>query len=234
MTLHRDDLENMVKIGIVSDTFRAESAIELLKVSGTRAAQINDGREGYGPLFGAIQTSLNTDALLALSRIFDKPSEQYPTRCLRGALAFLAKRSTELPSIREPYQLEIVLRAMNAPEQLISTVRERPADFAKLFAAFVEDFLRSPSTLETLKKLKILRDKRLAHNEQTSNIEGPIWPALISLPELAKQVVGVLGWAYFSTGYAVNGKYLLSEDALRPSRALTRLLDAVFGAEVPP
>ena len=233
MTLQRYDLENMVKDGLVSDIFRAERAIELLKVSGSRAAQINGRREGFAPLFDAIQASLNTEALLALSRIFDKPSKQYPTRCLCGVLAFLAKRSTELPSVREPHQLKISLRAMNASDQLISTVNEQPANFATMFAAFVDEILRSTSNIQTLEKLKILRDKRLAHNEQTSEFDGPLWSELILLLELAKQVVGVLGWAYFSVAYMPNGKYLLTDDALRPSRALTRLLDQVYGAEAP-
>ena len=232
MTILRSDLEGMVKEGVVSDIFRAERAISLVKFSGLRAAQINNGSGGFGLLFGAIQISLNTEALLALARIYDKPSHTYPTRCLRGVLSFLATRGSELPSIREPYQLEICLRAMYAPPELVLTVRQQPADFAPKFAAFVEEILGRSKMVEALQKLKTLRDKRLAHNdnEQVAAAEGPTWVALSELLELAKHAVGVLGWAYFSTAYTVNGEYILTEDALRPAIGLNRLLDQLYGS----
>ena len=47
MTILRADLENMVKEGVVSDIFRAERAISLVKVPGLRAAQINKGSGGF-------------------------------------------------------------------------------------------------------------------------------------------------------------------------------------------
>ena len=230
MTILRADLENMVKEGVVSDIFRAERAISLVKVPGLRAAQINSGSGGFGLLFGTIQVSLNTEALLALARIFDKPSKRNPTRCLRGVLSFLATRGSELPSIKEPHQLEISLRAMNAPPEIVLTVRQQPADFAPKFAAFVEEILGRSKMDEALQKLRTLRDKRLAHNEQVAVVEGPIWAALSELLELAKHAVGVLGWAYFSTAYTVNGEYILTEDVLRPAIALNRLLDQLYGS----
>jgi hypothetical protein len=70
--------------------------------------------------------------------------------------------------------------------------------------------------------------KSLAHNEHVAAIDAPTWNALIDLLDLAKRVVGILGWAYFSTAYTIDGEYLMSEDAQRASYALDRLLNILY------
>jgi hypothetical protein len=228
MPISREDLEAVVRDGLVSDIFRAERAIAILKVSGTRSDEINRGHGNYGELFGALQNALTTEAILALARIYDMPDRRFATRCLTGVLDFLNAQQDELPAIREPHQLELSLRAMQAPQQLLTVARERPNDFAPTFGTFARALMAVPERTAALEGLKRLRDKALAHNEHVAPFEGPSWNALIELTELAKQIVGVLGWAYFSTAYTPDGKYLLTEDARRPSRALDRLLNSLL------
>jgi len=226
--ISRQALEAIIRDGLASDIFRAERAIALLQVSGARADQINSGQGNFGELFGVVQEALTTEATLALARLYDKPSTRYPTRCLIGVLDFTISHNQELPEIREPYQLKLALSAMNAPEALLNVVDAGGAEFGLAFGKFGDELLSSPERNENIARLKALRDKSLAHNEHVSSIDALTWNALINLLDLAKQVVGILGWAYFNTAYTINGDYIMSADAKRASRALGRLLDVLY------
>lgn len=228
MLISRQDLEAIIQDGLASDIFRAERAIALLQVSGTRADEINSGNGNFGELFGAFQAALTTEATLAIARLYDRPSQRHPTRCLAGVLDFLAEHNDELPKIREPHQLGLSLLTMNPPTELLEIVNDGSAAFGTAFATFGRELLSIPERRENIDRLKILRDKSLAHNEHVATIDAPTWNALIDLIELAKQVVGIFGWAYFSTAYTINGEYIMSEDARRASRALARLLDRLY------
>lgn len=80
------------------------------------------------------------------------------------------------------------------------------------------------NTFECREKLKTIRDKKLAHNESVSGFDSPTWSELMELVELAKTFLGIIGWAYLNIAYKIDENYNLTDDAKRPSIALTRLL----------
>jgi len=82
--------------------------------------------------------------------------------------------------------------------------------------------LESAEVLAALDKLKILRDKGIAHNE-VAHFVGPTWDSLKTLIFHAQNFVGVVGWAFYNTVYVHEGEYFLSSDAQRPSKAMARL-----------
>jgi hypothetical protein len=228
MTIPRGELEAVVRDGLVSDIFRLERAESILGVIDPRASEINLGAGHFGNLFGALQTALTTEAIMSIARIFDVPSKRYPTRCILGILEYLREHEADLPSIREPYQLKLTLQSMQAPELLEHCAEETPGQFAVKFSDYIETLLNDSSRQESLTKLRDLRDKGLAHNEHVTKINGPTWIAIADFTAIAKQVVGVLGWAYFSTAYMINGEYILTNDAKSASRSLNRMLDHLY------
>jgi hypothetical protein len=114
---------------------------------------------------------------------------------------------------------------MHAPDKIINAVSTKnSSDFAKSFSTYIESILNEADRLDALKKLKLFRDKTIAHNEKKDfDIVGPTWDSLKDLIEIAKNVVGVLGWAYFSTAYVINGEYILTSDAFQTSYELKKL-----------
>ncbi|MGA3286137.1 MAG: hypothetical protein ABSD46_01780 [Bacteroidota bacterium] len=229
MSINRESIEDMVKKGLVEDIFKMECAFELGKKIGERSGDLNRNVNGYfGELFATIQSALRIESILAAARVYDTPSKKYPTRCLRGVLNYLIENKDDLPKIREPYQLQIHLEHMSAPRELVNTIKNQPTEFASQFSFFVQSLLETPFRIDTLEKLKLVRDKAIAHNEQVEEIVGPTWESLQDLINIAKDVVGTLGWAYFSTGYVINGDYILSDDARRSSVALNKLLNLIY------
>ncbi len=228
--LSRDKLEDIIKKGLVNDIFKMEQSYELMKTIGDNSKQFNGGAlSELKTLFVTIQNSLQTEVILAAAKIYDKPSRKYQTRCLRGALQYLSDNALELPSIKESIQLAKYLRFMKAPEYLIKDALNQSTNFAQNFSNYiVNNLLKEPKRKVALKKLKTFRNKVIAHNEKVNTkieIGGPTWRELKDLINISKNVVGVLGWSYFSTAYVIDGRYILSDDTLRPISALKRVFE---------
>ncbi len=229
MSITRDQLEDLIKKGLVSDIFEMERSYSLLKTIGTNASNINaPGAGNFGNLFGALQIALQTDAILAAARLYDLPSKKYPTRCIRGLLDFIEKECNSLPPIKEKYNLEKELNRIGMDPKTISLVTTDESAFALGLVKHFRVILDSSQVISTITKLKNLRDKAVAHNEQAAQIQGPTWQGLNKLIQHAKDLVGVLGWAYLNTVYVHDGEYILTSDAQRPSIAMGRLLKKII------
>jgi hypothetical protein len=230
MALSRESIENIVKNGLVPDIFTMDQSYELFMAIARRAEEINcRPNENYNELFSVIQRSFMTEILLAVSRVYDRPSNKYPTRCLAGLINYLAIAKNDLPSIREPIQLRFALESMNAPTTLVDTITMEPSEFAPSLAVYFQDLLNDPSIIVALERVKYYRDKFLAHNEDADMVPFPSMSSLNKLINIAKNIVGALGWAYFSTAYVIDGRYILSEDARRAPTAMTRCLATIYG-----
>ena len=218
-----------MKEGLVKDIFKAERAYELVKAIGLKSEEMKIGTlKEYDELFGTFQYALQAETLLAVAKIYDPPSKKYPTRCLRGVLEFLSEHTGELPEIREPEQLRKHLNILKVPVAIINDTFVDSGDFAKSFSTYIENQLSEPPILDAIQKLKRIRDKSICHNEKRDlAILGPTWKSLKDLIEISKNVVGVLGWAYFSTAYVINGEYILTNDACKTSFVMNDLFDFI-------
>lgn len=222
-----NELKDIVVEGLVSDIFKMERAYHILSVIGSNADQLNDRALGnFGELFGAFQGSLEVDAVLAVARVYDSPSKQYPTRCLRRALSLMEDRVAELPEIAERYNTKLSLAFLGENSSVVGSVDLGRDAFVARFVPAFREILDSEAVSKAVDSLKYVRDKRIAHNE-AAEPHGPTWEALKSLINHAQNFVGVVGWAFFNTVYVHDGAYFLSDDAQRPSRALRRLVERI-------
>lgn len=218
-----EELNDIIKNGLVSDIFKMERAYYLHKAIGDNADILNESANGnFGELFGAVQGAMESEAVLAVARVYEKPGKRHPTRCIRRALDLMEQNSEELPDIVEAYNTQLHLEGFGASAEVVRSVSLGKAEFIKLYVPYIRDSLNSDEILSKVERLKDLRDKRIAHNDPAA-IVGPTWDALNELILQAQQFVGVVGCAFFSTVYINNDSCLLSSDAQRPSRALNRL-----------
>lgn len=232
MNEFKKQLQDLVTHGLIADIFKMERSYMLLKNIGTNAHVINaPGAGNFGELFGSIQVALQTDVILAVTRLYDPPDKKYPTRCIRRLLDLMEENKNELPKIREIYNLKNELHLIGMNKNAISLVDTDESAFALELVRHFRSILEDPLTIDIAKKLKNIRDKSIAHNEQCTQIQGPTWQGLERLIQHAKELVGVLGWAYLDTAYMHDGNYILTSDAERPSRALGRLLRQIIPNE---
>ena len=195
----------------------------LHKEIGDNAEILNACQNGsFGELFGAFQMAMESEAVLAVARVYDKPSKRHRTRCIRRALSLMEQNVESLPEIVEAYNTELHLEMSGADSEVIRSVSNGKAEFIPLYTKYMQHVLNSHEIRAGVNSLRALRDTRIAHNDAASCV-GPTWDALNLLIKKAQCFVGVVGWAFFSTVYVNNNAYLLSLDAQRPARSLRRL-----------
>lgn len=88
-----------------------------------------------------------------------------------------------------------------------------------------------------LKRLKTLRNKRIAHPESIDETELPqiLWKEIEKLLEVAKKVVGIIGNNYCGVCYEwEEGDYILSHEASLIANALSRLLKKINDEQLYP
>lgn len=230
----KEELENLILHGIASDIFIAERAYSMFKTIGDKSDDIS-GRNGYQDFFLSAQIAFKDQFLLAASRIFDTPSRN-KTRCVLGVLTYLSNNSNRLPKIVENLNLISAMQMVGFSSDIIGLVSQPDRD-KEITVAIVQHFnslIGSPENRKLLIRLKGLRDKRLAHNELVGigenlaeSIDIVTYRDLLTLIEIAKGLVGVIGWAYMSMVFVHNGRYLLTDDAQRPNKVLKRLMDKI-------
>ena len=229
MSITKVQLEDHIKNGLISDIFRMERSYFLLKKISDNADKINEeGSGNFGGLFGALQNSLETESVLAVARLFDRPSRRYPTRCIRGLLSFLEENANDLPEIQHKYNLVLHLNNLNIPKEIVSLLDASDKEFTLAIVRYYRGLLDDDDVSKIVEELKTIRDKAYAHNERVEKINGPTWNGLEKLIKISKDLAGVLGWAYLNTAYVHDGDYLLSSDAARPTRALDRMLRKIY------
>jgi len=109
-----DKFEDLVKNGLVADIFKADRAFYTMKEVGESSNKINKNEpSSFRELFGTIQDALQSETLLATSRLFDRPSKFYPTRCIEGTLDYLIKNKSSLPEITNKPNLKRLLTSQN-------------------------------------------------------------------------------------------------------------------------
>ena len=76
-------------------------------------------------------------------------------------------------------------------------------------------------------ELRTIRDKLIVHNEDFEVQNWISWKSMNDLLDFAKEITGIIGWAYCSTVYSIQGDYMLTQDAkngaLFVDRVLTKL-----------
>mgnify|MGYP001277041165 CR=1 FL=1 len=226
MTVSREDLGSLIDRGLVSDVLRMERSFALLETIGTRAELLNAHEFGnFGELFGALQEALQTECLMAASRIFDPPGRRYPNRGMRHVLSFIRDHADELPAIAHPQGLKTCLAGTPLELTLMPLVDRGGRDFAIALVDQFSALIVADDRTNAIDALRTIRDKAIAHNEQVETVEGPTWQAIADLIAIAKKLVAALGWAYANTAYEIDGDFLLTSDAQRPGRALERLVE---------
>lgn len=157
-----EELDGVVKEGVIPDIFRMERARDLNAAIGENSKQFNDKAGGnFGELFGTIQSALELEAALAVARIYDSPNKRYPKR----ALQIIRTNASDLPKPIERYNTIETLKILPDGQSMILALDISSEEFAEELSAYFYSAIDCPENQERIELLKYLRDKRMAHNE---------------------------------------------------------------------
>ena len=213
LSKEQDKLKEIITNGIAIDVFDAEESLSLSLYIAGNAEKINDA--SFGPFFGSIQRYLDRQLILSTVKIFEEEKGRHKIKSIPSALK-LMKNSAEKLEILEYLDIEKLLGIQANASNKDKNTNKLVADY------FLE---RIPSS--NVKKLKTVRDKRIAHHEIVipDSIKSPTYNEIGDLIDFAKDFFGVVGMPYTRTVYKFDdGSYSLSTDANKAKRCLRRLI----------
>ena len=234
-----DELRSYVHT-LTHDIHDGDRAYELLRAIGENADAIN--AKNLGKMFGHVQDVLTDHFCLAITKLFERPSDQYSIRSVSTTLNLLETKAATIPIALSPWTYDAVARIGIERSDLEGKSDE---DVTRLLISVYRQVL--PTTKNTagalvgaLKAWRTRRNKDVAHNEAVPPESFPTttWSDSRALLNFAKQFVGTLGTAYLSMGFEgkVGDKfeYLLTTDAEMDGMAMRRLLTMAGIASPPP
>jgi hypothetical protein len=225
----KEELDELLKAGPVTDIFWAECSYELYKRIGENATVLHDKK--YDLLFWPIQVALGDQNTLHVVRLFD-PVKNYRLLSLHAVLELLETRRADLKIVDRPY-LANRLSGYGVVDADLNKLSD--ADATKYVVEAIRRWM-PPSKLtdasaagmsKEYDALKTRRDKVVAHPEDTrgTTLPAATWAGGVTLVAFAKNIVAAIGRGYLNSIYeADDGRYFLSSDAERPGVALKRLL----------
>ena len=200
---------------IAKEVYLAYAANEMLQLIGDHADGINS--QGFGDFFGRLQGILTNQFISSMTKVFEKPR--------RFALYSIPQALKEMESreiINRPYLLG-GLEACGLSRAKFEHLDDKEMAARALRIASA----RQPHA--TIKKLRALRDKKVAHSEaiHLDEIEKPIWEEAEQALKFAMKFVAIGGSSYcnFAFGDQHYG-FCYEYDARSLSANLGRLLRA--------
>jgi len=187
-------LHDLLYAGLFRDIGDADHHYELVRAIGRRSEEVN--QSGFGSFFGMIQGTLQSAYVLAVSRIYDPPPRQYPTRSIRAVVHYLAQNAKGL-RIQAPGAIVDRIRKLSPVTQMPDPLE--PERFTRQVACVIGDALLARQA--SVDKVRMLRDKRIAHNEavDTAKLVKPTWNEAHELLALARDVAVIVGHGYLTT-----------------------------------
>jgi hypothetical protein len=220
------DLDKFILKGIVTDLFKAERALSVVRAIGKHSKSINEHETSIKATLSYFQNVSLNEFVLSLARIYDKPSRN-KTRCLEVLIGELRVDPTSFPKIIETHKTIEHLQYFKMPPNLVTLLKnEENSKFThSLGDVFYNDFL---NLINQRKIIKDWRDKILAHNDQNNKVENIKLNNTETLLEFAWKVITIVGWAYLSTAYGIMGDNSLKRDAQIQAFHLNRTIEKLL------
>ncbi len=206
------DLETIFQ-EIAKEVYVACAANEMLNLIGNHADQINS--HGFGNFFGQLQSILTNQFISSMTKVFEKP-RNFALYSIPQALKEMEGRE-----INDCAYLRGGLEACGLPRAKFEHLSD------KELAAWAIRIASTRQPHSTIKKLKALRNKKVAHNEAIplDEVEKPIWEEAEQALEFATKFIAIGGNSYFNIVFGdQNYNFCYEYDAKSLSANLSKLL----------
>ena len=170
--------------------------------------------EDVQQLYSFLQFASQTNFVLAVGKLFDKP-KKHPSQSILYFLKQVERRAEENVEIVEDSSTKKLLAKYNASDILIKAVdSDDRSVFPKEFVTYYNAKYNSQEIQADLEQVKFMRDKVVAHNESIEYV-GLEFKAIHRLLKFATEIVTIFGMAYHSTIWESDKTSLITESAKR-------------------
>lgn len=175
-------------------------------------------------LYSFIQQSAQTNFILALGKLYDKPNK-YQTLCI---IYFLQQIKVDAPTASEIIETTItenLLKEYNLPSSLIQAINENDKSvFPNLFSQYYLDRYNDTNLQQDIESLKLMRDKVVAHNEAIDSLHFEFEVA-DRLLKFVTEIISIFGMAYQSTSWETERFSFIKRNAERDAYFIKYSID---------
>ena len=200
-----DKVKTVLVDGIATELYRAQEAIFLFKMIADHIELIKE--QNFDNLFGTVQQQCVSALILSLTKIFED-SKHNDVQSFPWLLNYLNANQS-------------VKNAFSNVENFADNIANWQKELEKI----------KTENASAIKKLKLLRDKKIAHGELlgAKDVEGPTWEETEALIEHAKDLQSEIAFTLINFVYKFdNGSYAIDDNAIRAATALNRLFKSIF------
>lgn len=207
---------------VMVEVFLAHNAIAVYVALSDHSQPLNASR--FKRTLGFMQRHAFDSFVLSICRLFEKPSERYPNFSIPTALNLLQQsRTTLTQGIQNPALLEEFIRSRIDSRFVAINQNQIERIPAILLDYFSNECPRTPPREEKeldiiLDALKVLRDKCVAHHEDTdlSSLSKTDLDGALRLLSFANTLVNLVGYGLF--GFSMHSE--VTADHFEPSKSV--------------
>ena len=208
---------------IRTEIFQADRAWSIYETIGRHSKDIND--KNFGDVFASTQGAFLDQLTLSLTKLFEPANRRYEILSVPTLLDIVAANAEHLVILQD---IELVKRFGFSKLQCPVIDANISLDVVRRLESLLprREDTEACELSRSLTIHKTRRDKSVAHPEAVdpATLPATTWEDTRRLLDVAKQTVGVVGFTYASLALVVDdGSYILTSDAQRGGRALTRL-----------
>jgi len=218
-----ESIKNVILKGLLVDIKIAERSFRLNK-------KINElYNENLQPLKKSIATIMSdlsyTEMVLSLARIYDTP-KNYPTRCLKQLYSIIKKSNYQIALNDNKSESILNLPYFGFEHSTIELLRtSSDYDFIKRTTLRFKDLEYNEPLYSSITKLKEIRDKLLAHNEDAQVDSFINYNMFEKLLEHAKNVASFYAITYCGIRLKSGNNYYLADNTVKWENDFQRFIE---------
>lgn len=227
------DSELFLQKGLATDIMWCEIHYFIFRSVGENSLVINEiSNDHECQQLIYLQNTSQDLMLLSLSRIYDKNSTQYNVRCIEA----LIEECSISSSVHFPLEPEYYPSIKDISELSGISINAEQYMNQDDFIIFLKNILNSDKTKKSLKKIRTMRNKYIAHNEHfvmPTNFEL-FWEECSFLLDLSKLYLSIIGSIFFNSNYRMDekvGKNKVDHTAFMQTTWLTDFLEKSIGKD---
>lgn len=197
---NKDELIDFFQKGLVSDLMYAIHHYFIWRTVGENSDELKlIGKGNIENLFGTLQSSSHTLAVLSLAKIFDSPSKKYQTNSIYSLLSIEVSEEHFFPMDKFDFDYLNTLSDLLNGSIIVPDIIHSYSELNILMF----DILSIPLVKNKIDNVKYIRDKFLAHNEYDADFAHlkKFWEDFDFLILLLKIFTYLLGLAFSGTHY---------------------------------
>ncbi|MDX2362390.1 MAG: hypothetical protein QNK23_16395 [Crocinitomicaceae bacterium] len=215
-----EDLKNQILHGVIRNGFEARRHVAIWNVIVKNVTTIKSFPEVHQNFFGHIQSLSGDTIILKTAHIYDPPSKRYVVRSLPAIIKRIESSSFELIKDLNEHHITKYLLTIPNSSHLIDDLNSKPSEFLTNFSSHLKSLINSPNYSDSIKEVKEIRDKYIAHNELVTKTINHDFKTIQSLTELALNSAIIIESCLFQTS-----EYFIDDDISRGTYFIRKTID---------